>query len=56
MKRNLMKENGFTLKKTRSRSYPAETITNADCADDLVLLANTPAQAESLRHSLEQAA
>ena len=29
---------------------------NADYADDLVLLANTPNQAETLRHSLERAA
>ena len=31
-------------------------ITNAEYADNLVLLANTPAQAESLLHNLEQAA
>ena len=31
-------------------------ITDADYTDDLVLLANTPAQAKSLLHSLEQAA
>ena len=30
-------------------------MTDADYANDLVLLANTPAQAESLLHSLEQA-
>ena len=29
---------------------------NADYADDIVLLANTPTQAESLLHSLEQVA
>ena len=51
-----MKENGFTLKKARSRQYPAETITNAIYADDIALLVNTPAQAKSLLHSLEQAA
>ena len=53
-----IKENCFTLfkKKPRSRQYPAETITDADYADDLVLLANTLAQAESLLYSLEQAA
>ena len=33
---NIMKENGFTLKKG-SRRYSAETITNADYADDLAL-------------------
>ena len=43
-------------KKVRSRQYAAETITDADYADDLVLLAYTPTQAESLWHCLEQAA
>ena len=42
--------------KERSRRYPAQTITNKDYADDIVILANTPAQAESLLHSLEWAA
>ena len=50
-----MKENGFTLKKGRSRQYPAETITDANCADDIALLANTLTQAESLLHNLEHA-
>ena len=36
--------------------YPAKTITDADYTDDIVLLANVPAQAETLLHSLEQAA
>ena len=40
----------------RSRRYPAWTITDADYADDIALLPNIPAQAESLLHSLEQAA
>ena len=31
-------------------------MTDADYADDLVLLTNTPAQSESLLHSLKQAA
>ena len=38
--------------KARSKQYPAQTITNADYADDIALLANTLAQAESLQHSL----
>ena len=46
----------FELTKKRSKRYPAKTITNADYADDLVLLANTPNQAETLLHSLERAA
>ena len=48
-----IRENGFKLTKKRSRRYPTKTITNAD---DIVILANTPNQAETLLHSLEQAA
>ena len=33
-----------------------QTITDADYADDKALLENTPTQAESLQHSLEQVA
>ena len=46
----------MALLKTKNRHYPAETITDADYTDDQALLTNTPAQAESLLHSLEQAA
>ena len=48
---DVMKENGLTLKQARSRRYPAETITDADYADDLVLLADTISNAKSLLHS-----
>ena len=51
-----IKENGFELTKKRSRRDPAKTITDADSADDIAILANTPNQAETLLHSLEQAA
>ena len=51
-----IRENGFELTKKRSKTYPAKTITDADYADDLALLANTPNQAETLLHSLERAA
>ena len=51
-----IKENGFKLTKERSRRYPAKTITNANYADDTALLTNTPTQAETRLHSLEQAA
>ena len=51
-----IRENGFELTKKRSRRYPAKTITDADYADDIVILANTPNQAETLLHSLEWAA
>ena len=50
---DLIKENGFILKKTRSIRYPTETMTDIDYADDLLLLANTCIQAESLLHRLE---
>ena len=46
-----IRQNGFELKKKRSRRYPAKTIT-----DDIAILANTPNQAETLLHSLERAA
>ena len=51
-----IKENGFELTKKRSRRYPATTITDADYADDIAILANTPDHAETLLHSLERAA
>ena len=51
-----IKENGFELTKKRSRRYPATTITDADYADDIAILANTPDQAETLLHSLDRAA
>ena len=46
---DLMKENGFKLAKERSR------ITDADYINDIALLANTPAQAETLLYSLKWA-
>ena len=51
-----IRENGFELTTRRSKRYPAKTITDADYADDLALLANTPNRAETLLHSLERAA
>ena len=51
-----MKENSFKLAKERSRRYPAQTIMDADYANDIALLTNSPAQAEFLLHSLEQEA
>ena len=50
-----IRENSFELTKKRSRRYPAKTITDADYADDIAIVANTPNQAETLRHSLERA-
>ena len=51
-----IKENDFKLTKERSRRCPAKTITDADYADDIALLVNAPAHAESQLHSLEWAA
>ena len=51
-----IRENGFELTKKRSRRYIAKTITDADYADDIAILANTPNQTETLLHSLERAA
>ena len=51
-----IRKNGFELTKKRSRRYPAKTITDADYADDIALLANTLNQAETLQHGLERAA
>ena len=50
-----IKENGFELTK-KSRRSPAKTITDADYADDIAILANTPNQAETLLHGFERAA
>ena len=52
----LMKENGFNLAKERSRRYSAQTNADADCADDIVLLVNSPAQTDSQLHCLERIA
>ena len=51
-----MKDKGFKLTKERSRRYPAQTITDVNYVNDIALLANTPAQAKTLLHNLEQAA
>ena len=41
------------MTKKRSWTYPTQTITDTDYADDIALLANTPTQTDSLLHSLE---
>ena len=53
---DLMKENGFTLAKARSRRYPAWMIMDVDYADDIALLSNKHVLVKSLLHSLEWAA
>ena len=51
-----IKENGFKLTKKRSIMYPSKAITDTDYADDIAILANAPAQIETLLHSLKRAA
>ena len=51
-----MKDNSFKLAKERNRRYPARSITNTHNADDIALLANTPAKTETLLHGLERVA
>ena len=51
---DIMKDNGFKL--TKKQKYPAQTIMDADNADDKALLVSTPVQDETLLHSLERAA
>ena len=53
---DLIKENDFIFKKSRSRRYLAQSMIDTDHSDDLTLYSNTPAQAESLLHSQEKAA
>ena len=50
---NLMKENGFKGKKQK---IPSQTIKDVNYTDDIEFLANSPAQAKSLIHSLGQGA
>ena len=50
-----MKESGFTSAKRKNHTVP-HTVTDADYADDIALLANPPAQAETLLHGLERVA
>ena len=46
-----MNDNSF-----KKQKIPAQTITDADYADDIALLANTPTQDETQLHMLERAA
>ena len=50
---DLIKENGSSSKKTSSRRYPAENMTEADYADDQALVTNTQVQAEPILNSWE---
>ena len=48
-------ENSFIHTDARNWQYSIKTITDADCADDQVLLENIPAQAKFVLHSMDQA-
>ena len=45
-----------SCQRKEAESTPAKTITDADYVDDMAIRANTPVQAETLLHSLEEAA
>ena len=53
---DIMKDNGFNLAKERIRRYAEQTIMDKYCADDIALLANTRAQAETMLHGFKRAA
>ena len=53
---DLIKENGFTLKKQEADDTPQKLLQMQDYVNDMVLFVNTPTWAESLLHSLEQEA
>ena len=55
-KTNDRKKFHIKKKKTGSKHYSVETITDGDCSDEQALFANTLAETESLPHSLEQMA
>ena len=46
-------ELGFTLRPKRSRRVGAQSISDLDFADDIVLLSNQIEQAKKLLHSVE---
>ena len=50
------KRNWFDAKNGEKQTIPHKSITDANSEDDIALLANTAAQAESLLHNLEQTA
>ena len=51
-----IKDNSFKLANERSRRYLTQIIMDKGYADDIALLGNSYAQAETLLHSLERAA
>ena len=50
-----IRENGFELQRKEAEGTHAQTITDADYADDIAILVNTTNQVETLLHSLERA-
>ena len=47
---------GFTLNESHSSRYPANTITDTDCVDNISLLSDTLAEAQQLLHRIKCAA
>ena len=68
IRKKILRKEGLASRSTKSEKMasswqrkeaegtPAKTITDADYADDIAILANTPNQAETLLHSWERAA
>ena len=52
----LSEKTASSWQRKEAEATPQKTITDADYADDIAILANTPNQAETLLHSLERAA
>ena len=50
---DLMKENCFKLAKEKKQRIPCTNIMDVEYADDIMLLVNSPTQAECLLHNLE---
>ena len=48
-----IEENGFKLTKKKKQKVPRKNNYRSDYADDIALLANAPAQAKTVLHSLE---
>ena len=50
------KKTASSWQEKKKQKVPRKTITDADYTDDIAILENAPAQAETLLHSLERAA
>ena len=55
LRTSIAHSDGLTLKRKRSRRYPAVTLADLDYADDIALLENNLADAQSLLLNVERA-